>query len=255
LSDVTVALTTKNAKNSINANIGGNPTSNYEVQLREANAIGIKNLTEHSIPIAENATTYDIMNDIAKIPSLKYTTLTTYASLFEGAKFPANTELTVYVGKKVVDLIGVFASATNLKKVKFVGYIDTCSIEQAFASSSVEEVDFSGLEIFQATSAEETFATCNNLVRVLGEIDAELNFVIWGFEDCPKLKEVYFKKNSIVCDVNIPNSPELTTKSVQSIIDGINDTGAGALFLHSDVKNRLTEKQKKELAEKGWSVE
>ena len=222
----------------------------------QANAVAKKNLLDlFGVAVPDNAPTLAIADSIAQIPSFKYLGINSYVSWYEGANFPANTELTVYVGAKIESLLAMFASATNLKKVKFVGSTGLCGMEQMFASSSVEEVDFSGLTLFQSYEASETFNSCSNLVNVLGVLDGEMNYVSWGFGYCPKLKEVYFKKNSIVCDVNIPDSPDLTTKSVQSIIDGINDTNFGTLYFHSDVINKLTEAQKKEITDKGWSVE
>ena len=225
----------------------------------QANAVARKNLSDlFGIAVPDNAPTLAIADSIAQIPSFKYFNngVKSYASWYEGANFPANTELTVYVGEKIVSFEAMFASATNLKKVKFVGNTDGCDISSAFASSSVEEVDFSGLEtLCQPVDATMAFDTCNNLVRILGEFDGEYNNIYWGFENCPKLEEVYFKKNSIVCEVSIPNSPNLTTKCIQSIVDGTSDGVSYILYLHSEVINRLTEQQKKELFDKGWSVE
>ena len=222
----------------------------------QANAVAKKNLLDlFGIAVSDNAPTLAIADSIAQIPALKYTTLTDYASFFEGANFPANTELTVYVGEKIVSLLAMFASATNLKKVKLVGDNTGCEMEQMFASSSVEEVDFSGLTLFQPFGASETFNSCQNLVNVLGVLDGELNFVSWGFENCPKLETVRFKKESIMCDIYIAESPKLTAATVQSIIDGITTGSTGTLFLHNEVKSKLTEKQKKEITDKGWSVE
>ena len=223
----------------------------------QANAVAKKNLLDlFGVAVPDNAPTLAIADSIAKIPALKYTTLTDYASLFEGANFPANTELTVYVGAKIGSLRAMFASATNLKKVKLVGDNDGCEMEQMFASSSVEEVDFSGLTLFQSFGASETFNSCQNLVNVLGVLDGEVNFVSWGFGNCPKLETVRFKKDSIMCDIYIAESPKLTAATVQSIIDGMTSTGStGTWFLHNEVKSKLTEKQKKEITDKGWSVE
>ena len=224
----------------------------------QANAVARKNLSDlFGIAVPDNAPTLAIADSIAQIPSFKYlnNNIKSYGSWFEGANFPANTELTVYVGKQVVSLIGMFASATNLKKVKFVGNVDSCDITNVFASSSVEEVDFSRLEtLCQPSDATMAFDNCNNLVRILGEFDGEYNNIFWGFENCPKLEEVYFKKNSIICEVSIPNSPNLTTKCIQSIVDGLSNSAQYILYLHSEVINRLTEKQKKEITDKGWSV-
>ena len=223
----------------------------------QANAVARKNLSDlFGVALPDNASTLAIADSIAKIPALKYTTLTDYASLFEGANFPANTELTVYVGEKIESLLAMFAGATNLKKVKLVGDSGGCEMEQMFASSSVEEVDFSGLTLFQSYGASETFNSCQNLVNVLGVLDGEINYVSWGFENCPKLETVRFKKDSIMCDIYIAESPKLTAATVQSIIDGMTTTGyTGTWFLHNEVKSKLTEKQKKEITDKGWSVE
>ena len=223
----------------------------------QANAVAKKNLLDlFGVAVPDNAPTLAIADSIAKIPALKYMTLTDYASVFEGANFPANTELTVYVGEKITSLLAMFVNATNLKKVKLVGDNSGCEMERMFASSSVEEVDFSGLTLFQSFGASETFNSCQNLVNVLGVLDGELNYVSWGFENCPKLETVRFKKDSIMCDIYMAESPKLTAATVQSIIDGMTATGApGTWFLHNEVKSKLTEKQKKEITDKGWSVE
>ena len=224
----------------------------------QANAVAKKNLLDlFGVALPDNAPTLAIADSIAQIPSFKYLNgVTSYASWYEGANFPANTELTVYVRENVESLTSMFASATNLKKVKLVGDNSGCEMEQMFASSSVEEVDFSGLTLFQSFGASETFNSCQNLVNVLGVLDGELNYVSWGFENCPKLETVRFKKDSIVCDINTAESPKLTAATVQSIIDGMNSAGyTGTWFLHNEVKSKLTEKQKKEITDKGWSVE
>ena len=224
----------------------------------QANAVAKKNLLDlFGVAVPDNAPTLAIADSIAQIPSFKYLNgVTSYASWYEGANFPANTELTVYVGGKIESLLAMFASATNLKKVKLVGDSSGCEMERMFASSSVEEVDFSGLTLFQSVGASETFNSCQNLVNVLGVLDGEINYVSWGFENCPKLETVRFKKESIMCDINIAESPKLTGATVQSIIDGMTSTGTtGTLFLHNEVKSKLTEKQKKEITDKGWSVE
>ena len=237
--------------------LSGGSKEDLSRENEQANAVARKNLSDlFGVALPDNAPTLTIADSIAQIPSFKYflNGVTSYASWYEGANFPANTELTVYVGAKVESLLAMFASATNLKKVKLVGDAGICDMEQMFASSSVEEVDFSGLATFQTVNAESTFDSCQNLVNVLGVLDGEMNYVLWGFENCPKLKEITFKKNSIVCDVNIPDSPDLTTKSVQSIIDGLKGAISATLYLHSDVLNRLTEAQKKEITDKGWAV-
>lgn len=222
----------------------------------QANAVAKKNLLDlFGVAVPDNAPTLAIADSIAQIPSFKYLDgVTSYASWYEGANFPANTELTVYVGAKIESLLAMFASATNLKKVKLVGDNGGCDMERMFASSSVEEVDFSGLTLFQSYGASETFNSCPNLVRVLGELDGENNYGSWGFENCPKLETVRFKKDSIVCDIYTAESPKLTAATAQSIIDGMNVTIGGTWYVHSEVMNRLTEAQKKEITDKGWLV-
>ena len=236
--------------------LNGGYKEDLSKENEQANAVARKNLSDlFGVALPDNAPTLAIADSIAQIPSFKYLNgVTSYASWYSGANFPANTELTVYVGAKIESSLAMFASATNLKKVKLVGDNGSCDIEQMFASSSVEEVDFSGLTLFQTFGASETFSNCQNLVNVLGVLDGEYNYSSWGFENCPKLETVRFKKDSIMCDINIAESPKLTAATVQSIIDGMNEITSGALYLHSDVLNKLTEAQKKEITDKGWSV-
>ena len=236
--------------------LNGGYKEDLSKENEQANAVARKNLSDlFGVALPDNAPTLAIADSIAQIPSFKYLNgVTSYASWYSGANFPANTELTVYVGAKIDDLLAMFASATNLKKVKLVGDNGGCDMEQMFASSSVEEVDFSGLTLFQTFGASETFSNCQNLVNVLGVLDGEYNYSSWGFENCPKLETVRFKKDSIVSDIYIAESPKLTAATVQSIIDGMNEITSGALYLHSDVLNKLTEAQKKEITDKGWSV-
>ena len=225
----------------------------------QANAVAKKNLLDlFGVALPDNAPTLAIADSIAQIPSFKYFNngVKSYASWYEGANVPANTELTVYVGAKIESLLAMFVNTTNLKKVKLVGDNSGCEMERMFASSSVEEVDFSGLTLFQSFGASETFNSCQNLVNVLGVLDGDLNYGSWGFGNCPKLETVRFKKESIMCDIYIAESPKLTPTTVQSIIDGMTSTGyTGTWFLHNEVKSKLTEKQKKEITDKGWSVE
>ena len=236
--------------------LNGGYKEDLSKENEQANAVARKNLSDlFGVALPDNAPTLAIADSIAQIPSFKYLNgVTSYASWYSGANFPANTELTVYVGAKIESSLAMFASATNLKKVKLVGDNGSCDIEQMFASSSVEEVDFSGLTLFQTFGASETFSNCQNLVNVLGVLDGEYNYSSWGFENCPKLETVRFKKDSIVSDIYIAESPKLTAATVQSIIDGMNEITSGALYLHSDVLNKLTEAQKKEITDKGWSV-
>ena len=237
--------------------LNGGYKEDLSKENEQANAVARKNLSDlFGVALPDNAPTLAIADSIAQIPSFKYLNgVTSYASWYSGANFPANTELTVYIGAKIESSLAMFASATNLKKVKLVGDNSGCDMEQMFASSSVEEVDFSGLTLFQTFGASETFSNCQNLVNVLGVLDGECNYGSWGFENCPKLETVRFKKDSIVSDIYIAESPKLTAATVQSIIDGMNEITSGALYLHSDVLNKLTEAQKKEITDKGWIVE
>ena len=71
------------------------------------------------------------------------------------------------------------------------------------------------------------------------------------------LKEVRFVETSIPLSISFNYSSQLSTETVQSIIDGLADlTGSTAqtLTLHATVGGKLTDEQKATITAKNWNL-
>ena len=78
-----------------------------------------------------------------------------------------------------------------------------------------------------------------------------------AFTITPALKEVRFVKESIPLNISFAQSANLSTETIQSIIDGLADlTGSTAqtLTLHSTVGGKLTDEQKATITAKNWTL-
>lgn len=73
------------------------------------------------------------------------------------------------------------------------------------------------------------------------------------FRNCSALKELRVAKETIKINFVIDYSPNLSTKTIQSIIDGLATVETQqTLTLHSDVKAKLTETQLSQISSKNW---
>ena len=75
------------------------------------------------------------------------------------------------------------------------------------------------------------------------------------FRNCTALKELRIKPNTIKINFGIQYTPNLSTDTIQSIIDGLAtvDT-AQTLTLHSTVGAKLTDAQKATITSKNWEL-
>ena len=78
-----------------------------------------------------------------------------------------------------------------------------------------------------------------------------------AFTTTPALKEVRFVKESIPLNISFAQSANLSTDTIQSIIDGLADLTGGTvqtLTLHATVGGKLTEIQKATITAKNWTL-
>ena len=78
-----------------------------------------------------------------------------------------------------------------------------------------------------------------------------------AFTTTPALKEVRFVKESIPLNISFAQSANLSTDTIQSIIDGLADVTGGTdqtLTLHKDVGAKLTDAQKATITAKNWTL-
>ena len=77
------------------------------------------------------------------------------------------------------------------------------------------------------------------------------------FDFCTALKEMRFAPNTLKLSITIPNSPNLSTDTIRSIIDGLADLTGGTaqtLTLHATVGGKLTDEQKATITAKNWEL-
>ena len=75
------------------------------------------------------------------------------------------------------------------------------------------------------------------------------------FKNCSALKNIEITPGTINWSISFADSPLLSAKSVQSIIDGLATvTSQRTLTLHTDVKSKLTDEQKSAIASKNWKL-
>ena len=77
------------------------------------------------------------------------------------------------------------------------------------------------------------------------------------FSYCTALKEVRFAANTIKISITFAQCDELSTATIQSIIDGLADLTGGTaqtLTLHADVGAKLTDEQKASITAKNWTL-
>lgn len=77
------------------------------------------------------------------------------------------------------------------------------------------------------------------------------------FSYCTALKDVRFVANSISLSITFAQSPDLSTNTIQSIIDGLADLTGGTaqtLTLHANVGAKLTDEQKATTTAKNWTL-
>ena len=127
-------------------------------------------------------------------------------------------------------------------------------IDNAFRDlPSVETVDLSGFNC-KVKRANNIFYNSKKIKNILGTLDfSEAAGYVNPFGYCDVLAEVRFKENSISLSISFASSANLSTTSVQSIIDGLATVEtAQTLTLHSSIV--LTDEQKATIESKGWTL-
>ena len=216
-------------------------------------AKGKTNLAQHSINLDDSATMSDVVNNILKIPPLKYAY--NYVQLFNGAYFPQNTELVLEIKSGKTDLTDCFKQTKNLKKIKVIGNIENnvmCLNNFATASSNLEEIDFSDFSL-NIGDMEKIVWGCGNLVKIIGEFDCTNATNAGGFTRTAKLEEIRFKKETLSLSVSFAQSKLLSSESVDSIIDGLATVETAQTLTLSSV-TVLSAEQISTIESKGWTL-
>lgn len=182
---------------------------------------------------------------------------TNISNLYYGARFPANTEMTIIV-PAATNLNFLFAFALGLTKATVKGISDNRKLEcqQIFRDcTNIELIDLSDC-LIKVGNAFQIFYKCTALTQIKGELDfSECTNTSNAFIQCSALEEIRIKANSLSLSISCASSSKLSADSVQSIIDGLADlTGLDAqtITFHSSIV--LTDEQKAIIANKNWSL-
>lgn len=185
------------------------------------------------------------------------TTLNNAFSTWSAEPIPIVEDLTVNAPNIDVSsnncLAQMFTNNYGVKKV-VLNLPDGCqSMQSTFAGTkNLEDVvlNFS-------TKTNVVFNTTfqnSGVKKIIGVLDfssaTNTTSMFWG---CNKLEEVTFEPNTLSASISLNSSGNLTSESVQSIIDGLATVGtAQTLTLAKAIV--LTDAQKKAIQDKGWTL-
>jgi hypothetical protein len=107
------------------------------------------------------------------------------------------------------------------------------------------------------TNYESAFGNSKKLKKITGVLDfSSATNVKYMFDNCNSLEEIRFEPNTLSISIGI-RSPNLTSDSVQSIIDGLAtvETAKTLTFIKNlDDGVRLTDERKAQIEAKGWTL-
>lgn len=125
--------------------------------------------------------------------------------------------------------------------------------DSMFQASSITDTK---VEIAIGSSAGYTFISCGSLKTIRKLIVSEITTFNRWFDGCHVLENVTFD-GVIANNISFKNAVNLTTISVQSIIDHLKDlTGltSQTLTFHATVGEKLTDEQKAIITAKNWTL-
>lgn len=150
--------------------------------------------------------------------------------------------------------IYVFNNCTSLEKIERTANPLCRGNCDNFASGCTSLVEFDQ-DTSKVTSFYHMFDGDASL-ETIKTIDGTASQGFSGtFKNCSALKNIEITPGTINWSISFADSPLLSAKSVQSIIDGLATvTSQQTLTLHTDVKSKLTDEQKSVIASKNWKI-
>lgn len=175
--------------------------------------------------------------------------------LYNGAVFPENYELTVYIPNSTA--FRYFSAwAKNTKKITIIGKNQNTAMLFAHAfreNQNLIEVDLTNFNV-KLGDASMMFYGSTVLTTINGIFDfSESTNVASMFSNCTALEEVRFKQNSLSLSTSFAQSSKLSANSIQSIIDGLATVEtAQTITFHGSIV--LSDEQKATISSKGWTL-
>lgn len=231
-------------------------------QIADVNALGRECLEiMHGVELPEAATTCDVVKSIYNLPPLSCAT--NIAKLFYGGVFPWGYELVLNV-PFITELSKVFENTQGLKKITLKGRTPQIAnatgllnCDNTFSSNSdLEIIDITDF-YFNPGNIDYIVNNATSLREIRGTIYANnTKSATYAFYHCPCLEEMRVAEDSVFGMLEIPNSPLLSSETVQSLVDSLKTmTGfKGNMVLNSQVVARMTDTQKATVYNKGWTL-
>ena len=196
---------------------------------------------------------------------LRYAKTVQFNSLNDFGK--AEVELNLDNATTLTDLIRTASGATPNNTVEHLT-INASELVKGMSGMiyqpvSVKDTVLKKLTLNVNSKNVTTFSVMLHYCTALEEIDGmPLNLSVATnitnmFMGCSNLKEVRFVANTISKSISFASSPNLSTDTIQSIIDGLADLTDGTaqtLTLHATVGGKLTDEQKATITAKNWEL-
>ena len=196
---------------------------------------------------------------------LQYAKAVQFNSLNDFGK--AEVELNLDNATTLADLIKTASGATPNNTVEHLT-INASELVKGMSSMiyqpvSVKDTVLKKLTLNVNSKNVTTFLGMVHYCTALEEIDGmPLNLSVATnitnmFMGCSNLKEVRFVANTISKSISFASSPNLSTDTIQSIVDGLADLTDGTaqtLTLHATVGGKLTDEQKATITAKNWTL-
>jgi hypothetical protein len=183
-----------------------------------------------------------------------YMYVTSLYEHFSNAVFSDGYELTIDA-PNVTSLYSVFARAKGITKVTLKGNKsgNALSCQNSFMYTSITEVDISEFN-FKPTTTQNLFNNNTVIQKIIGEIDmSSCTKTSNMFGSAPNFTDIRFKAETIVISISFAYCPQLSSESVQSIIDGLATVEtAQTLTLHSSIV--VSDEQKATIKSKNFTL-
>ena len=176
---------------------------------------------------------------------------------FEDATFPDGTIIDItatsfsYTFNNTKGKYEVKLRQADKTKDLYIGYtFRLCTVKRVDLTETSRRISNGG----QA----QAFYYAWSLEEIIGAIDfSNASSCLNCFHLMSALREIRFVPGTIKCNFEIPDSPDLSDDSIQSIVDGFADmTGQDAikLIVHKTVGGKMTDEQKTTLAAKNVTL-
>lgn len=220
-------------------------------KIENANALGVANLTEKGVEISEDATTYEIMQNIAQISTGEADTFyndfwdnyqengnkTDYSYAFNGKGWNNVSFNPKYNIVPTKSNTGMFSangfSGSLIELFEKQGIILDTSSSTGFQNmflSATAITDIPELIIYndgKAVSMAGAFGTCLKLEKVSIDIQSSVSSWVNTFSTCPELKELNLKGSIDINGFDVHWSTRLNKESLTGIINALSSATEG----------------------------